>query len=181
MFVFHRAHRFRNKLTPFSGAEISEAMSAVHPKNKERTVLESKLIPAAAATAAARERSSFYVSSKSGLLPIDLTTLAEVHNPADIECITSAMGGPCRGQFAKGRFGTTHFLLEQPGAAVEKSPREVVLCAHGVGTNLAVYDDLAKDLLKAGFTVLRYEYFSHGWSKAEDPYLGETHAHKFCS
>ena len=44
-------------------------MPAVHPKKKERTVIESKRIPAA------RRRSNFYVSATSGLQPIDLTTV----------------------------------------------------------------------------------------------------------
>jgi pimeloyl-ACP methyl ester carboxylesterase len=40
-----------------------------------------------------------------------------------------------------------------------------------LGTNLHVYDALASDLVKEGFTVLRYEYFNHGFSKSDDPFL----------
>ena len=38
------------------------------------------------------------------------------------------------------------------------------VCLHGLGTNLGVYDDLVPHLLRSGRTVIRYDYFNHGYA-----------------
>lgn len=97
-------------------------------------------------------------------------TLPEVYTEEDGKALESLFG-PMPGQLLRGRFGVTHYYLQEPSVTVAKTPREVVMFAHGLGTNMHVYDQLATDFLAAGFSVLRYEYYNHGFSRSEDPYL----------
>ena len=43
--------------------------------------------------------------------------------------------------------------------------------AHGLGTNMQLYDEMGGTLLDNGFTVLRFDYFGHGWSAPDDKYV----------
>jgi pimeloyl-ACP methyl ester carboxylesterase len=43
--------------------------------------------------------------------------------------------------------------------------------AHGLGTSSQIYDDYVQPLVSAGFSVLTYDYFNHGWSKSDDYFL----------
>jgi pimeloyl-ACP methyl ester carboxylesterase len=103
--------------------------------------------------------------------PTLVEAASAVFTDAEVTSLTDAMTGPPVGKWCRGRLGWTHFKLDEPAADVAKSPREVITCAHGLGTNLGVYAELSKALTGAGYTVLRYEYFSHGWSKSDDPFL----------
>ena len=58
------------------------------------------------------------------------------------------------------------FRKESTTGNVPALGRVVVMC-HGVGTNLHVYDTMTGMLTKEGMTVIRYEYFNHGFSKGE--------------
>ena len=105
-------------------------------------------------------------------VPLSNTTLSAVFPDLSVQsALASLFNGPPVGNLLKGRYGVTHYYMQVPPVGVKKEPREVVMCAHGLGTNMHVYDELAADLLAAGFTVLRYEYFNHGYSKSDDPYL----------
>jgi len=42
--------------------------------------------------------------------------------------------------------------------------------AHGIGTNMGVFERLSEGLEAAGFTTLRYDYPAHGWSIAKEPF-----------
>ncbi len=80
------------------------------------------------------------------------------------------------GIFLRGRHGVTHFALHAPRADAEdpgRAPRgaRVIVLAHGLGTDMHLWDDIVPLLRASGFHVLRYDYFGHGWSAADDPYL----------
>eukprot|EP00040_Diaphanoeca_grandis_P023396 m.127196 g.127196 ORF g.127196 m.127196 type:complete len:352 (-) comp29255_c1_seq1:188-1243(-) len=70
----------------------------------------------------------------------------------------------------RGRHGVTHFVLDEPPKPTSDEPRKLLVCAHGLGTNLHVYNGFVEPLLKEGYTVLRYEYFGFGWSVPDDVY-----------
>jgi len=81
----------------------------------------------------------------------------------------SELYGPPAGEFLRGRFGVTHYLLEDmcdnfPGEG-ERAP--IAVLAHGVGASLSGYADFAEALRETGFRVLRYDLLGHGFSYAE--------------
>ena len=74
----------------------------------------------------------------------------------------SVDGPPEGGVFLRGRHGVTFYTLD--GDNLDK----LVVLAHGLGTSLRIYDDFVEPLVKAGYSVLRYDYFGHGWSVPDD-------------
>jgi len=68
-----------------------------------------------------------------------------------------ALHGEPTGMFLGGERGITHFEVEGDG------PKLAVM-AHGIGTNWLVYAPCVEPLKKAGFRVVRYSFYGHGWS-----------------
>jgi pimeloyl-ACP methyl ester carboxylesterase len=138
---------------------------------------KSKLDVSALAAASSRASCAMMLRQESMYTPhsvavaVGHTTVEDTFDEHDIRALEALFDGKPPGRFLNGRYGVTHYLVEEPTSAYAKQPREVVCCAHGLGTNLHVYDELSKALLLAGFTVLRYDYLNHGWSKSSDPYL----------
>ena len=93
--------------------------------------------------------------------------------PATADAIRAAKvpsaAGP-GGQFVRGRGGVTHYMLEGTDPATDGA-RKLVVCSHGIGTNVGVFENIVAPLVEAGYTVLRYDFFNHGWSVADDKYL----------
>jgi len=98
----------------------------------------------------------------------------------EFNAISASVGEqPPSGRFLRGRHGTTHFYLQAPdsGCAPLKSLRDsssaarLVVMAHGLGTNIHLYDEMVGPLLDDGFAVLRYDYFGHGWSVPDNKYF----------
>lgn len=70
------------------------------------------------------------------------------------------------GKFVKDRHGFTHYSLEgvDLDSDSDSAKKMVVLC-HGLGTSMKTYNAMAEDLVQAGFSVLKYDYYGHGYSK----------------
>jgi pimeloyl-ACP methyl ester carboxylesterase len=100
---------------------------------------------------------------------------------AEYNGISASFGGAQPpGRFLRGRHGATHYYLQSstsrnaPLKSVKEagSPQKgLVLFAHGLGTNMHLYDEMVGPLLDDGFTVLRYDYLGHGWSAPDDKYF----------
>jgi hypothetical protein len=60
--------------------------------------------------------------------------------------------------------GTRNFAQAPLMPSPVSRPGQV--CLHGLGTNLGVFDDLVPQLLQSGKTVIRYDYFNHGYRRA---------------
>jgi pimeloyl-ACP methyl ester carboxylesterase len=100
---------------------------------------------------------------------------------AEYKGISATFGGAQPpGRFLRGRHGATHYYLQSSISrnAPLKSMKEagspqkgLVLFAHGLGTNMHLYDEMVGPLLDDGFTVLRYDYLGHGWSAPDDKYF----------
>ena len=89
-----------------------------------------------------------------------------------VAAIMSAFNSPPAGMFVRGRHGVTHYTVDTPATtATGSAPRKLAVCAHGIGTNVGVYTALTARLVDAGYTVLRYDFFGHGWSVPDDPLL----------
>lgn len=73
------------------------------------------------------------------------------------------------GKFLKGRHGITHYKVDRENNDTKSKKGMVILC-HGLGRSLKMYQELTDILLKDGYSVLRYDYFGHGYSK----YLGKN-------
>ena len=95
-----------------------------------------------------------------------LVVLSDVISSSERQKITQAFGDEFpSGKFLLGRHGTTHFHMH--GTNLEK----LIVLAHGLGTNSHIYDAMIAPLVDAGYAVLTYDYFGHGWSVAEDRFL----------
>jgi pimeloyl-ACP methyl ester carboxylesterase len=60
----------------------------------------------------------------------------------------------------------THFQVHGEG-----NLERLIVLAHGLGTNMHLYDEFVEPLVKEGFAVLTYDYFNHGWSVAKEKFL----------
>ena len=80
--------------------------------------------------------------------------------------------GP-EGKFVKGRHGYTHYVVDggEEGASASTTGARggLIILAHGVGTSSHMYRSLARFLVTAGYTVIRYDFFGHGYSKLDTP------------
>lgn len=77
------------------------------------------------------------------------------------------------GKFLRGRHGTTHYVVDRNDDE-ETSKRGIVVLGHGLGSSLKMYKPFAKLLVNEGYTVLRYDCFGHGYSKANDMWVKYT-------
>ena len=93
----------------------------------------------------------------------------QVMSTAELQNITKLFGEGPAGHFHKGTYGYTHFVVEGP--IIHQEVRKWCVLIHGLGTNLHVFDDLADALVSDGFTVLRYEFYNHGFSVGTVPVL----------
>jgi len=78
------------------------------------------------------------------------------------------------GKFLKGRHGITHYIVDRDsrgknGEGSTKSKKGMVVLSHGLGSSLKMFQELSNILVERGFSVLRYDYFGHGYGK----YLGK--------
>lgn len=98
----------------------------------------------------------------------------------EFQRISTSFGGvQPPGHFLRGRHGATHYFLQSPssGSSPLKSLKDagsserLIVMAHGLGTNMHLYDEMVGALLGNGFAVLRYDYFGHGWSVPDDTYV----------
>ena len=103
--------------------------------------------------------------------PTAEVTLSDFMSEADQSSIKTVFGVDPKGKFMKGRKGYTHYMLDVPPTSSKVSAKGYVCCCHGIGTNVNVYSDLSKGLVSQGYTVLRYDFFNHGWSKSDNLYL----------
>jgi pimeloyl-ACP methyl ester carboxylesterase len=75
-------------------------------------------------------------------------------------------GGENGARWLQGRHGVTHFQVHG-----EDNLDRLIVLAHGLGTNMHLYDEFLEPLVQSGFAVLVYDYFNHGWSVAKDKFL----------
>jgi Lysophospholipase len=72
-----------------------------------------------------------------------------------------------RGRFLKDRHGYTHFQIV-PGGQKEKehdASKGLIVVCHGLGVSYYAFDKFAQYLTNAGYSVLQYDYYGHGYSK----------------
>lgn len=70
------------------------------------------------------------------------------------------------GKFLRGRHGITHYVVDRDeDQPVVKSKKGMVVLSHGMSQSLKTYQDLSDILVKRGFSVLRYDYFGHGYGR----------------
>lgn len=87
---------------------------------------------------------------------------ADAYAAQDLEALEE-LYGKAKGQFLVGFFGTTNFLDQGPPDG------PVAVLSHGLGTKMAVFDGpIVEGLLAAGFRVIQYSFYGHGWSLAKD-------------
>mmetsp|Transcript_139558 Transcript_139558/g.389257 ORF Transcript_139558/g.389257 Transcript_139558/m.389257 type:complete len:343 (+) Transcript_139558:81-1109(+) len=77
--------------------------------------------------------------------------------PAPHAAQVRALFGEPSGKFLKGTHGITHFVEEGNGS-------KLAVLAHGLGTNWRAYRSCVDAFQEAGFRVVRYSYYGHGWS-----------------
>lgn len=90
--------------------------------------------------------------------------------PKTVKALSELYGGGPRGLFLQGRYGITHFILEEPAGANELA--KLAVLSHGLGTSTSVYEGpVTSSLVAAGYRVLRYDFLGHGWSHSNIDFL----------
>ena len=100
--------------------------------------------------------------------PLESVELTSFLSTAQITAITECFGHGPTGNFLKTDLGVTHYKISEPKKEKAGGTKKYVVMCHGIGTNINVYSDLAKTLSSDGYTVIRYEFFDHGWSTLSD-------------
>jgi alpha-beta hydrolase superfamily lysophospholipase len=96
-------------------------------------------------------------------MPLQSVTATEVFTQEELATITACWDeSKPQGKFLKDRHGFTHYRLDGSG----QGPM-VVLC-HGLGTSMKAFEIISEDLVNSGYSVLRYDYYGHGYSKYGD-------------
>mmetsp|Transcript_23091 Transcript_23091/g.34214 ORF Transcript_23091/g.34214 Transcript_23091/m.34214 type:complete len:398 (+) Transcript_23091:229-1422(+) len=107
-------------------------------------------------------RSAKYI--RTTRLPLSIVSASDVFSNEELSALKSTWAEDApEGEFIKDRHGFTHFVLNSPNLL--PSERGLVVLAHGLGVSLKMYQDLAMSLVDEGFSVLRYDYYGHGYSK----------------
>jgi alpha-beta hydrolase superfamily lysophospholipase len=80
-----------------------------------------------------------------------------------------------RGRFLKDRHGYTHFEFVKGGQEIgdddddndksSRSSKGLIVVCHGLGVSYYAFDKFTECLIKAGYSVLQYDYYGHGYSK----------------
>jgi len=68
-----------------------------------------------------------------------------------------------RGKLLQESHGVTHYLVT--GTENGPSAKGLVVTCHGIGTSSYAFDEFAQELVNAGYSVLCYDYYGHGYSK----------------
>eukprot|EP00587_Corethron_hystrix_P006409 CAMPEP_0113302172 /NCGR_PEP_ID=MMETSP0010_2-20120614/3095_1 /TAXON_ID=216773 ORGANISM="Corethron hystrix, Strain 308" /NCGR_SAMPLE_ID=MMETSP0010_2 /ASSEMBLY_ACC=CAM_ASM_000155 /LENGTH=345 /DNA_ID=CAMNT_0000155917 /DNA_START=78 /DNA_END=1115 /DNA_ORIENTATION=+ /assembly_acc=CAM_ASM_000155 len=91
-------------------------------------------------------------------LPPQSARVTEVLTPDELTTITTCWDETePKGKFIKDRHGFTHYSLNGEGP--------LVVLSHGLGTSMKAFDGIADAIVKAGYSVLSYDYYGHGYSK----------------
>jgi alpha-beta hydrolase superfamily lysophospholipase len=98
--------------------------------------------------------------TKSNIMSLQSVTATEVFTQEELATITACWDeSKPQGKFLKDRHGFTHYRLDGSG----QGPM-VVLC-HGLGTSMEAFEKISEDLVNSGYSVLKYDYYGHGYSK----------------
>mgnify|MGYP000523200192 CR=1 FL=1 len=84
----------------------------------------------------------------------------------ELDAATEAFGKGPEGFFVRGRHGVTHCTIDGEGP--------LVILSHGLGTSMHIYDEFVPLLTQAGFRCLRFDFFNHGFSLADDTFIKYT-------
>jgi len=115
------------------------------------------------ASVAASNLAHHLVKSHAPTIETSIVSSNMVFTEDELEALQSTWGSAPLGQFLKDRHGFTHYVVDECSAGTKS--KGVVVLAHGLGTSLRAYDDAVDEFNKAGYTVLRYDFYNHGYSK----------------
>jgi pimeloyl-ACP methyl ester carboxylesterase len=76
------------------------------------------------------------------------------------------------GKFLKARHGITHYKIDRRSNddQMKSKSKGMIVLGHGLGQSLKMYQEFSDILVQNGFSVLRYDYFGHGYGK----YVGDN-------
>jgi alpha-beta hydrolase superfamily lysophospholipase len=107
------------------------------------------------------------IQSHTPSIETSIVSSKTVFTEKELEALESTWGSPPLGQFLKDRHGFTHYVVDE--CADDTKSKGMIVLAHGLGTSLKAYDDAVVEFNKAGYTVLRYDFYNHGYSKYHVP------------
>lgn len=102
------------------------------------------------------------VISHSPAITTSVVSAKDALTEDEMDALTSTWGSPAPGLFLRDRHGFTHFVVDVP---TEVKSKGIVVLGHGLGTSFKVYEDAAVKLNAEGYTVVRYDFYNHGYSK----------------
>lgn len=96
-------------------------------------------------------------------MPTQLVTATDVFTPKELTTITTCFSeSEPDGKFLKDRHGFTHYAID---GQIE---HPMVCLCHGLGTSMKAFQSISEDLVNAGYSVLKYDYYGHGYSKYDE-------------
>lgn len=97
------------------------------------------------------------------MTPLQIQAL-EAFTQEELDTLTACYGEETpQGKFLKETHGVTHYQVE--GVDNGPSAKGLVVLAHGIGTSYYAFEEFAQELVNAGYSVLSYDYYGHGYSK----------------
>lgn len=82
-----------------------------------------------------------------------------------------------RGKLLQESHGVTHYQVT--GTENGPSAKGLVVTCHGIGTSSYAFSEFAQELVNAGYSVLCYDYYGHGYSKYDGDMFVEYHKDLF--
>lgn len=102
-------------------------------------------------------------------VPVKPATVQDAFSDVEISALLTSYDNPDGppGEIIHGRHGWTHYILDLPSSSADS--KGLVIICHGVLASSDLYKEAAEILTASGYTVLRYDFFGHGYSKWEGP------------
>jgi len=120
--------------------------------------------------------SSQQPTTSKAIMPLQCVQPSEVFTDDELSTLTTCWNEvKPQGNFLQDRHGFTHYKLD--GVENGPSAKGMVVICHGLGTSFYAFENFSTELVNAGYSVLKYDYYGHGYSKycgGEDMWVDYT-------
>ena len=101
---------------------------------------------------------------------LELVEASDALSAEEFSTIKDIQEGEPLGRFLKTRHGITHFVINKEEGD-DAGSNGVIVMALGIGNDVRRYSELAVAIASEGFVVVSYDYYGHGFSKANDLWI----------
>jgi hypothetical protein len=116
--------------------------------------------------------------SISTMTPPNIVQPSKVFTKDELDTLTTCYNEEKpRGKLLQESHGVTHYQVT--GTENGPSAKGLVVTCHGIGTSSYAFSEFAQELVNAGYSVLCYDYYGHGYSKYDGDMFVEYHKDLF--